>query len=102
VHVVVEASPHQAINNKRTTGLFGAQGRYEVSGRIHNLNSLERFKSVDRSLILQEAAAEVWQDITSGAAEAAPTRLNRFVLLAYADLKQFRFYYWCAHCCRPV
>lgn len=41
-----------------------------------------------------QAAAQLWQDITSGAAEQEPSRLCRFQLLAHGDLKQFHFHYW--------
>jgi len=36
------------------------------------------------------------KDIESGAAVSNPSLLNRFLILAFSDLKKYRFYYWCA------
>ena len=41
-----------------------------------------------------QAAGEVWRAIMSGAAEADPALLQRLVLLAYCDLKHYKFHYW--------
>ena len=46
--------------------------------------------------MLRTAAAQLWGDITDGAAERDPSRLSRFVLLAFPDLKAFTFRYWFA------
>jgi ubiquitin-like modifier-activating enzyme ATG7 len=43
---------------------------------------------------LLQAAAKVWADICSGAAEADPALLCPFLLLTYGDLKRFVFSYW--------
>ncbi|CAL8471824.1 g11366 [Coccomyxa elongata] len=74
------------------------QGLHGVPGQLRNLNTLERFKALQkqRGSILQEAASLIWRNICSGAAEADPALLSRFLLISYADLKLFRFYYWFA------
>ncbi len=73
-----------------------AQGLHGVPGELRNVNTLERFKALQeqRSALLQEAAGQIWQGICSGAAEADPSLLSRLLLISYADLKLFRFYYW--------
>lgn len=38
----------------------------------------------------------MWEHIVSGAATASPALLNRFLLVTFADLKRFAFYYWFA------
>jgi ubiquitin-like modifier-activating enzyme ATG7 len=72
------------------------QGLHNVPGQLRNVNTIERFKALQegRSALLAEAAAAVWADICSGAAEADPALLSRFLLISYADLKLFRYYYW--------
>jgi hypothetical protein len=46
-------------------------------------------------LPLLQVGREIWRDIVSGAAEARPQLLQRFLLLAHGDLKHFLFTYWC-------
>ncbi|BDA47717.1 Ubiquitin-like modifier-activating enzyme atg7 [Coccomyxa sp. Obi] len=74
------------------------QGLHGVPGELRNVNTLERFKALQeqRGGLLQETAGLIWRDICSGAAEADPALLSRFLLISYADLKLFRFYYWFA------
>jgi hypothetical protein len=41
-----------------------------------------------------QVGAQIWADIVSGAAEAQPHLLCRFLLLAHGDLKHFVYTYW--------
>jgi ubiquitin-like modifier-activating enzyme ATG7 len=43
-----------------------------------------------------QAAASIWADVRSGAAEAQPALLSRFFLLTFGDLKRYVFTYWFA------
>ena len=74
------------------------QGLHNVPGQLHNVNTYERFKQLispeRRAALAQAAADRVWADICSGAAEANPALLSRFLLLSFADLKIFRYFYW--------
>uniref|UniRef100_A0A8C7E6W1 Ubiquitin-like modifier-activating enzyme ATG7 n=1 Tax=Naja naja TaxID=35670 RepID=A0A8C7E6W1_NAJNA len=63
-------------------------------GMLYNTNTLESFKSCDKKLLLEQAATEIWDAITSGNAIKNPVLLNKFLLLTFADLKRYRFYYW--------
>ncbi|KXS18308.1 E1-like protein-activating [Gonapodya prolifera JEL478] len=67
-----------------------------VPGTIINTNTLDEFKSLDKRQALADAAQLVWDDIQSGAALACPDLLSRFLLVTFADLKKFKFYYWFA------
>uniref|UniRef100_A0A8D2KV62 Ubiquitin-like modifier-activating enzyme ATG7 n=1 Tax=Varanus komodoensis TaxID=61221 RepID=A0A8D2KV62_VARKO len=53
-------------------------------GTLHNTNTLEAFKSCDKKLLLEQAANEIWNAITSGDAMENPVLLNRFLLLTFA------------------
>jgi len=55
---------------------------------------LDAFRKVDKAALLQQAAAQIWADVMSGAAEQQPALLSRWLLLVYADLKHFVFHYW--------
>ncbi|EPY72691.1 ubiquitin-like modifier-activating enzyme ATG7 isoform a [Camelus ferus] len=63
-------------------------------GTLHNTNTLEAFKAADKKLLLEQAANEIWASIRSGAALDNPVLLNKFLLLTFADLKKYHFYYW--------
>ncbi|XP_072521960.1 ubiquitin-like modifier-activating enzyme ATG7 [Salminus brasiliensis] len=63
-------------------------------GTLYNTNTLEAFKSTDKKALLDKAATEIWNAIKSGAAVDDPTVLSRFILLTFADLKKYNFYYW--------
>eukprot|EP00741_Cyanophora_paradoxa_P020900 tig00021318_g20176.t1 len=68
--------------------------QFAAPGTLRNYNSHEEFKAADKAAVLASTAAQVWEDIHSGAALAEPSRLNRFAAIAYADLKNWRFHYW--------
>ncbi|XP_054071989.1 ubiquitin-like modifier-activating enzyme ATG7 isoform X7 [Rissa tridactyla] len=63
-------------------------------GTLYNTNTFETFKSCDKKSLLEKEANEIWEAIKSGAALENPMLLNRFLLLTFADLKKYHFYYW--------
>ncbi|KAK7826366.1 hypothetical protein U0070_021380 [Myodes glareolus] len=72
-------------------------------GTLYNTNTLEAFKTADKKLLLEQSANEIWEAIKSGAALENPLLLNKFLLLTFADLKKYHFYYWfcCPALCLP-
>ena len=72
------------------------EGEAEACGQVLCVNTLEDFKALDRKALLLSEAERIWADIRSGAAEADPQLLTRFLLVCYADLKRYAFYYWLA------
>ncbi|XP_063072142.1 ubiquitin-like modifier-activating enzyme ATG7 [Engraulis encrasicolus] len=70
-----------------------------ASGILYNTNTLEAFRSIDKKGLLDNEASEIWKEIQSGAALQNPSILNKFILLTFADLKKYHFYYWF---CFPV
>jgi ubiquitin-like modifier-activating enzyme ATG7 len=67
-----------------------------VDGTLKNVNTLEAFKAVDKRALFEAEAARIWADIVSHDALRAPAKLTRLLLLTFADLKKYKFYYWCA------
>ncbi|KAJ3368510.1 Autophagy protein 7 [Allomyces arbusculus] len=65
-----------------------------VPGILKNVNTIEDFKALDKPALFASVANTTWQSITSGIALTDPTELVRFLLVAYADLKKHKFYYW--------
>ncbi|XP_069795970.1 ubiquitin-like modifier-activating enzyme ATG7 isoform X4 [Narcine bancroftii] len=67
-----------------------------VLGTLYNTNTLQSFKSTDKKALLEQVGKEIWEDIKSGRAIEDPSILSTFLLLTYADLKKYHFYYWFA------
>nr|CAD7400005.1 unnamed protein product [Timema poppensis] len=67
-----------------------------IKGQLLNLNTLEDFKSCDKTKLLNDYGQTVWEQITSGKVFENPTLLVSFLLLTHADLKKYHFYYWFA------
>lgn len=61
-----------------------------LHGILVNTNTLEEFKSADKNGLMKRAAAELSAELEL----ACPTKLNRMVVLTYADLKSHEYYYW--------
>lgn len=69
--------------------------RYEWSapGTLYNTNTLEAFKQLDKSALLQREGDQVLALIRSRPSQAV-AQLNAFVLVTFADLKKHSFLYW--------
>ncbi|XP_004068696.1 ubiquitin-like modifier-activating enzyme ATG7 [Oryzias latipes] len=63
-------------------------------GTLYNTNTLDAFKNIDKRALLEKEAKEMWNAICSGAALKEQSLLSRFILLTFADLKKYHFYYW--------
>ncbi|KAJ3013358.1 Autophagy protein 7 [Thoreauomyces humboldtii] len=63
-------------------------------GTLRNMNTIEEFKNLDKAALFSSVAERIWEDITSGAAVEHPSLLSRFLLLTFADLKKYKFWYW--------
>ena len=57
-------------------------------GSLVNTNTVEAFAALDRKALVARAAERLRSDLDSGAAEASPALLTRFVLICFADLKR--------------
>ena len=69
---------------------------YNSSGVLLNTNTLDSFKSCDKKQLLVDAGKKIWEAIVSGTAVNDPSLLNHFLLLTFADLKKYNYYYWFA------
>ncbi|XP_033097274.1 ubiquitin-like modifier-activating enzyme ATG7 [Anneissia japonica] len=66
------------------------------NGTLFNTNTLDDFKTLDKKNLMETCAQQMWTDITSGKAIEDPSILSQFLLLTYADLKKYQYYYWFA------
>ncbi|XP_048742795.2 ubiquitin-like modifier-activating enzyme ATG7 isoform X2 [Ostrea edulis] len=75
-----------------------------MPGMLHNTNTIDKFKECDKKDMLNQAGKGIWDAIVSGEALESPELLSRFLLLTFADLKKYHYYYWfCFPClCTPT
>ncbi|KAF8804022.1 E1-like protein-activating [Phlegmacium glaucopus] len=68
-------------------------GSVSILGTLKNYNTIEEFKAADKTSLFNEEAQAIWD-------KAIKTRdtsqLNRFLLITFADLKKYKYYYWFA------
>jgi ubiquitin-like modifier-activating enzyme ATG7 len=69
---------------------------FKSIGTLINKNTLDAFKQCDKGSIMEVEAGKLQEAFYSGEALKNPDVLNRFVILMYADLKKYVFYYWFA------
>ncbi|GAB0099224.1 Ubiquitin-like modifier-activating enzyme ATG7 [Sergentomyia squamirostris] len=69
---------------------------FYTHGRVFNKNTIESFKEVDKNKLLQEEGNRIAKLIETGKCLEDPSHLVNFVVLSYADLKKYKFYYWFA------
>jgi ubiquitin-like modifier-activating enzyme ATG7 len=65
-----------------------------VAVELRVVNSRDALARLDRPAAAAGAAAVLWADVASGAAERRPALLQRLVLAAHCDLKAHRYTYW--------
>lgn len=83
------------------TELLDVQGQVLVPGQLYNFNTMEKFKGLTqpgdkntRPTYIADILAQIWRDVSSGAALQNPALLWRFIAISYAELKKYHFYYW--------
>lgn len=79
----------------------GFQGQFRARGVLINVNTLERFKAVDKAALLREACLELEQDMMTLSTQQDMACLSRFLVLTYADLKAHKYLYWFAFASLP-
>ncbi|KAJ1301333.1 hypothetical protein OPQ81_003733 [Rhizoctonia solani] len=67
-----------------------------VHGTLKNFNTIEEFKASDKSTLFNELAEELWAAMHSETALTDLSYLNKFLVLTFADLKKYKFFYWFA------
>lgn len=78
-----------------------------ASGSLKNFNTIEDFKSADKSALFNQISDQVREQTPSsyqanflkiweGITKKDTSLLNHFFLITYADLKKYKYYYWFA------
>lgn len=71
----------------------------KAQGELYLTNTIEAFKEFDQKGILKKVAEKLFKSIQSGEAIKDPSSLTQFIMLAFADLKKYHYYYWFAYPC---
>ncbi|EXJ90883.1 ubiquitin-like modifier-activating enzyme ATG7 [Capronia coronata CBS 617.96] len=71
-------------------------GCYRAEGMIKNFNTIEDYRNTDKLAMIQQAGKTIWEAINDGTIYSCPSLLASFLVLSYADLKKYKFYYWFA------
>ncbi|TFK37809.1 E1-like protein-activating [Crucibulum laeve] len=73
---------------------FGVpQGSVRANGTFKNYNTIEDFKAADKTSLFNQEAEKIWNQILTTRSTAL---LTHFLLITYADLKKYKYYYWFA------
>ncbi|XP_031846496.1 autophagy-related 7 isoform X2 [Nomia melanderi] len=62
-----------------------------------NKNTFEAFKQTNPETFIESLGKDLVESIMDGSSLKQPWKLSLFLLLAYSDLKKYKFYYWVAH-----
>ena len=69
---------------------------FGVKGKVVIKNTIEAFKSEDKSAFIRSEADVIWGKISDRSWLDNPDVLTTFSVLIFADLKKYMFYYWFA------
>ncbi|XP_070490503.1 ubiquitin-like modifier-activating enzyme ATG7 [Chironomus tepperi] len=72
------------------------RNQFGAIGILKNLNTIESFKNCDKLALLNKAGKQLIANILNGTCLEDPRELACFLLLSFADLKKYNFYYWFA------
>ncbi|KAL6842790.1 hypothetical protein ACP4OV_027634 [Aristida adscensionis] len=70
-----------------------ARNNCPVPGTLINTNNMRGFQNLDRELLIKSEAKRILNDIMSGRVEEDPALLMRFLVISFADLKNWKVYY---------
>lgn len=65
-------------------------------GRMINTNTFEAFRQTDPGKFIDTMGRDIVNGIKDGSILQNPWKLSLFLVLAYSDLKKYKFYYWVA------
>lgn len=62
-----------------------------------NTNTFEAFRQINPEQFIDSMGKDIINNIKDGTVLQNPWKLSLFLVLAYSDLKKYKFYYWVAH-----
>ncbi|KAI9470976.1 MAG: E1-like protein-activating enzyme Gsa7p/Apg7p [Benjaminiella poitrasii] len=77
---------------KQNTSKIGLYSK----GMLVNTNTIEEFRKLDKNKLFQQTTERIINSVKNGEALKDSNLLNSFLLVTFADLKKYKFYYWFA------
>ncbi|ODV97581.1 hypothetical protein PACTADRAFT_99 [Pachysolen tannophilus NRRL Y-2460] len=65
-----------------------------TQGFLFNLNTIEDFKKINKNDFLKKQGARLYETIVDRSILEKLNQLTSFTILAFSDLKKYKFYYW--------
>lgn len=122
LNLLSESFPSESSHHSTSIISNSNRNRCALPGTFFNTNTIEGFRELDRPSLLKEEAkkvchflvslyssilidsyaymntfiwlnCQIWDDIHNGEIEKECALLSRFLLISFADLKKWRFYY---------
>ncbi|KAM0747191.1 E1-like protein-activating [Meredithblackwellia eburnea MCA 4105] len=86
-----------AASFEKSSSKGSSSDRVCLPGVLRNYNTIEDFKNADKAGLLDSLGDQIWSKVTSSGASEPLTgsALNPFLLLTFADLKKYKYHYWC-------
>lgn len=78
------------------TSAYGQNMNLLFHGKLINTNTIERFREYDKAQLINDYGIQFYEKLENGDALKNPSLLNCFILLSFADIKKFHYYYWFA------
>lgn len=69
---------------------------FPIHGYVINKNTVELFKESDKLMLIYEEGQKLIQQLKEGLILKDPSLLNTFLILSFADLKKYNYYFWFA------
>ncbi|CAB3406832.1 unnamed protein product [Caenorhabditis bovis] len=103
---MLDESPRRVICHPSIHDTVGSSCRLSLShesfieknsgyhGEIILYNTLEAFKASNKAQLLKDYSRRIWDIIRSGEWIKRPEYLDLFFIIAFADLKKFKYAYW--------
>ncbi|CAG9815585.1 unnamed protein product [Phaedon cochleariae] len=89
------ATPFLEVDSTSFNSEVNGQLTYlKFHGKLYNKNTLEQFKECNKMELINGVGQSITEQIISGKALCDPSILNTFLLLSFADLKKYHYYYW--------
>ncbi|XP_012150502.2 autophagy-related 7 [Megachile rotundata] len=79
------------------TETFNHNSSVVCSGHMINTNTFESFRKIDPEKLIDTVGKDLIISIQDGSVLQKPWKLSLFLIVAYSDLKKYRFHYWVAH-----
>jgi ubiquitin-like modifier-activating enzyme ATG7 len=65
----------------------------QATGIFKNFNTIEDFKAADKAALINDVVSKIWDSIIT---TKDTSLLTQFLLITFADLKKYQYFYWFA------